>query len=217
MMARGGRFSSGPSWVRLTGILVIISAVLEIFTSVFLEIVFPEALVPGTSDAALVTDIVITYLILGLIGVIGLYLLYHDSFGWIGNLGLLAIAIGAIVGIAATLVTAMPTGDLFNWIVVFGGAGLLAGGLWRTPRIPRIAAVLMAVTPIAAGLTIVGLAIAPTSPFTLIAYLTLNVTWGGAWIVIGYHLMTVSTIRPRARLNADLIVPATYSAVEFRP
>ena len=189
--------SAVPSWVRYGGLAAIVAAVLEILTTLFLEAMFPEAVVPGTRDALLVADIVLTYLILGLVGVAAVYVRYNDSFGWVGNLGLLSIAVGVFVGIGTILLTGSAAGTLLNFVLVFGGAGLLAIGLWRTPTIPRSAAILMGVAPIAAAIGIAGLSISPESLLAIGAFFLLNVVWGGAWIVLGYHIWTDSPPRGR--------------------
>lgn len=186
-----------PTWVRYGGLAAIIASILEVFTTLFIEVVFPEALVPGTRDALLAADLVITYLILGIIGVAAVYVRYNDSFGWVGNLGLLSITVGALIGIGSILLIGLTAGNLLNFILVFGGAGLLAIGLWRTPTIPRSAAILMGLSPVAALVGIVGFSLAPESLLTLGAFLVLNIVWGGSWIILGYHLWTDSTARSK--------------------
>lgn len=73
-------------------------------------------------------------------------------------------------------------------VLVFGGAALLAVGLWRTPSIPRSAAVLMALTPVAAIVGIVGYAQSPEGLLGLVGYVVLSVVWAAAWVILGYHI-----------------------------
>lgn len=180
--------ASAPSWVRYGGLVIVAAALLELVASLTIGVLFPEALVPGTRDAVVVADIVLTYLVLGLVGVAALYVYYRRSFGWIGNLGLLLIAVGIVVGVVTIVLTGSAAGSLLNMALVFGGAALLAVGLWRTPSAPRSATLLMAATPVAALVAIVGFALSPEGLLGPIAYLVLSLVWAGAWIVLGVHL-----------------------------
>lgn len=197
-MATERRRPAVPSWARYSGLVIIVGAVLELITSFAIGLAFPEAFIPGTRDAAIVADIVLSYLVLGFIGVVALYVYYGDSFGRIGNLGLLSIAVGIVIGVGTILLTGSAVGTLFNMVLVFGGAGLLAIGLWRTPDIPRSAALLMGAAPIAAAVTIVGLSQSPESLLGQVGYLALSLVWAGAWIILGYHLWRQ---RPSAEAN----------------
>lgn len=197
MAVERGR-ASVPSWVPYGGVAAIAASILEIATTLFIEVVFPEALVPGTRDALLAADVVVTYLVLGIVGVAAVYVRYRADFGWPGTAGLLAIALGALVGIGTVLLVGVVAGSLLNFVLVFGGAGLLAIDLWRVPTIPRSAAVLMGLAPITALAGMVGFALSPESLLALGAFLVLNLAWGGAWIVLGYHLWTERTGRNRS-------------------
>lgn len=177
-------------WVRYGGLAAIVAAVLELATTLLLGLLFPEALVPGTADAAVVADLVLTYLVLGIVGVAAVYVRYGDAMGLVGTAGLAAIAVGALVGFASVLLTGSIAGTFLNMVLVLGGAALLAVGLWRTPPIPRSAAVLLGVAPVAAVVGIVGFSATPEGILGPLAYVAFNLTWAGAWIVLGYHLWT---------------------------
>lgn len=177
-----------PSWVRYGGLAAILASILEMFTSIFAGTLFPEALEPGTRDALVVGDIVVTYLVLGVVGIAAVYGRYGDELGLAGALGLVAIAVGAVIGIVTVVVTGALAGNLLNVVLVFGGAGLLAVGLWRIRTVPRSAPVLMGLTPVAAVAGIAAFLVAPESSAGLFAFLVVNVVWGLAWIVLGYHL-----------------------------
>lgn len=73
-------------------------------------------------------------------------------------------------------------------LVVFVEAGLLAVGLWRTPSIPRSAALLMGLTPVAAVVGVVGFSLSTESFLGLLGFVVLSLAWSGAWIILGYHL-----------------------------
>lgn len=45
-------------------------------TSLAIGVAFPEAFTPGTRDEVIVADIVLTYLVLGFVGVAALYAYY---------------------------------------------------------------------------------------------------------------------------------------------
>lgn len=205
------RTASGAprSWIRYGGPVIVVASLLEIFTILLVGFVYPEGVVDGTGDAALVRYLVITYLVLGGIGVVVLYVRYRDSLGLVGNLGLYLILLGVAFGIATLLTTGSMAGDLplvgvlfgdvitsyvpgalINQFLVFGGAGFLAVGLWRTPTIPTSAAVLMGLTPLAAATGIVGFSLLPDTVVGPIGFLVLTVVWAGAWILLGYHLWT---------------------------
>lgn len=126
-----------PSWVRYSGIVIILASLLDLFTNFVVVAVFPEAFIPGTRDAVIAGTFVLSYLILGIIGVVALYVYYTDSFGWIGKGGLLSIAIGAGIGVVTIITTGDIGGNFLNFfLVLFVGAGLLAVGLRRIPSIP---------------------------------------------------------------------------------
>lgn len=175
-----------PRWVRYGGLAAVLASVLEFGTSTLVGVVFPEAFEPGTRDALLVGDVVVTYLVLGLVGIAALYGRYGRALGRVGLVGLLSIAVGAVVGIVATLVTGVVAGSLLNVALVFGGAALLAVGLWRLPTVPRAAPVLMGAAPVGVAAGIVAFAVAPEAGPLL--FLLVNAVWGLAWVVIGYHL-----------------------------
>lgn len=177
-----------PSWVRYGGLAAILASILEMFTSIFAGALFPEALEPGTRDALVVGDLVVTYLVLGVIGVAAVYGRYGDELGRAGTLGLVAVAAGAVIGIVTVVVTGSFAGNLLNVLLVFGGAALLAVGLWRIPSVPRSAPVLMGLAPVAAVAGIAAFVVAPESSVGPVAFLVVNVVWGLAWIVLGYHL-----------------------------
>ena len=179
-----------PSWVRYGGIAAILASILEVLTTLLIELAFPEAFVPGTRDALIVGNVVITYLVLGVVGVAALYARYDDAFGWVGTLGLLSIAVGAVVGIVAVLTTRSIAGGLLNLVLVFGGAALLSVGLWRIATVPRSGALLMGASPVAAVVAIVGFLALPGTFLGPLGFLVLEVVWGAAWIVLGYHLWT---------------------------
>lgn len=177
-----------PTWVRYGGLAAIVAALLEMFTSAFAGVVFPEALEPGTRDALLVGDLVVTYLVLGVVGVAAVYGGYRAEMGWPGKLGLLSIAVGAVVGIVSVVLTGVIAGNLLNVLLVFGGAALLAVGLWRIPSVPRSAAALMGLAPVLAVAGIAAFLLVPEGALGAVAFLAVNVVWGLAWIVLGYHL-----------------------------
>lgn len=196
-------------WVRYGGPVIVLASVLELLTILLVGIVYPEGVVEGTGDAALVRNLVLTYLVLGGIGVVVLYVRYRDSFGLVGTLGLYLILLGVAFGVATLLTTGSMAGDLplvgvlfgdvittyvpgalVNQFLVFGGAGFLAVGLWRTPTVPTSATVLMGLTPLAAATGIVGFALLPETVLGPIGFLALTVVWAGAWIILGYHLWT---------------------------
>lgn len=198
-----------PSWVRYGGIVVIVAALLELLTILLVGLLYPEGVVAGTGDETIVRTLVLTYLALGGIGVIVLFVRYRDTFGLVGNLGLYLILLGVAFGVATLLTTGSMAGDLplvgvlfgdvittyvpgalVNQFLVFGGAGFLAAGLWRTPTVPTSATVLMGLTPLAAATGIVGFALLPDTVVGPIGFLVLTVVWAGAWIVLGYHLWT---------------------------
>lgn len=177
-----------PAWVRYGGLAAILAAVLETLVSLFVGAVFPEAFEPGTRDALLVGDLVVTYLVLGVVGAVAVYGRYGDALGWIGNLGLLAIALGAVVGVAMVVVTGSVASDLLNLLLVFGGAALLAVGLWRIRSVPRSAAALMGLAPVLVVASIAAALLAPESLVAPVTFVVLSLVWGAAWIVLGYHL-----------------------------
>lgn len=205
------RTVSGQShrWVGYGGPVIVLASLLELFTILLVGILYPEGVVEGTGEAAIVRNLVLTYLVLGGIGVVVLYVRYRDSFGLVGNLGLYLILLGVVFGITTLLTTGSMAGDLplvgvifgdvitsyvpgalINQFLVFGGAGFLAVGLWRTPTIPTSAAVLMGLTPLAAAVGIVGFSLFPDTVVGPIGFLALTVVWAGAWILLGYHLWT---------------------------
>lgn len=188
-MATRTEQAAAPSWVRYSGIIIVLASLLDLFTNFIAVAVFPEAFIPGTRDAVIVGSLILSYLILGIIGAVALYVYYKDDFGWIGKVGLVSIVIGAGIGVAAIVTTGSLGGSFLNtFLVVFVGAGLLAVGLWRTPSTPRSAALLMGLTPVAAVVGMVGFSQSPESFLGLLGFGVLSLVWNGAWIVLGYHL-----------------------------
>lgn len=187
-MATEAPRTGAPAWIRYAGIVIVVAALLELATGLAIGVLFPEAFTPGTSDEMIVANVVLAYLVLGFVGVGALYAHYGESFGRVGNLGLVSIAVGIVVGVASIALTGSAAADPLNLVLVFGGAGLLAVGLWRTPAVPRSAALLMAATPVAAVVGIVGFATAPEGLLGILGYLTVSVVWAAAWIVLGVHL-----------------------------
>lgn len=187
MAAETGR-GRMPRWVRYGGLAAILASVLEMSTSAFAGVVFPEALEPGTRDALVVGDLVVTYLVLGVVGVAAVYGGYRTVMGWTGKLGLLSIAVGAVIGIVTTVLTGSVAGNLLNVLLVFGGAALLAVGLWRIRSVPRSVPVLMGLSPVLAVAGVAAFLLAPEGVLGTVAFLAVNVVWGLAWIVLGYHL-----------------------------
>lgn len=177
-----------PAWVRYGGLAAILASVLEFGTSTLVGVVFPEAFEPGTRDALLVGDVVVTYLVLGIVGCAALYGRYSRELGRVGLVGLLSIAVGAVVGIVATVVNGVVAGSLLNVALVFGGAAFLAVGLWRLPTVPRAAPVLMGAAPVGVAAGIVAFAVAPEAVAGPLIFLAVNAVWGLAWVVLGYHL-----------------------------
>lgn len=177
-----------PAWVRYGGLAAILGAILETAVTFSVGALFPEAFEPGTRDALLVGDLVVTYLVLGVVGAVAVYGRYGDALGWTGNLGLLAIAVGAVVGVAVTVLTGIVATDLLNLLLVYGGAALLAVGLWRIPSVPRSAAALMGLSPVLVVAGIVAVLLAPGSLVGPVTFVVLSLVWGAAWIVLGYHL-----------------------------
>ena len=208
-MARRTASRAPHRWVRYGGPVIVLASLLELLTILLVGVLYPEGVVDGTGEATIVRNLVLTYLALGGIGVVVLYVRYRDSFGLIGTLGIYLILLGVAFGVATLLTTGSMAGDLplvgvlfgdvittyvpgalVNQFLVFGGAGFLAVGLWRTPTVPTSAVVLMGLTPLAAATGIVGFALFPDSPVGPIGFLALTVVWAGAWIVLGYHLWT---------------------------
>lgn len=168
------------SLVRYGGLVAIAAALLEVLTTTLSEFAF-------TTDAIEVGDVVATYLLLGIVGVAAVYVRYEDEFEWPGKVGLAAIATGAVVGLVSVLAGSV-VGSLLNLVLVFGGAAFLAVGLWRAPSAPRSAAVLMGLAPAFAVVGIAAFSLAPESLLGPVLIVVLNVVWGAAWIVLGYHL-----------------------------
>lgn len=198
-----------PSWIRYGGPVIVLASLLELFTILLVGIVYPEGFVEGTGDAALIRTLVLTSLVLGGVGVVFLYVRYRNSFGLVGTLGSYLILLGVAFGVATLLTTGSMAGDLplvgvlfgdvittfvpgalINQFLVFGGAGFLAVGLWRTPTVPTSATVLMGLTPLAAATGIVGFSLLPNTVVGPIGFLVLTVVWAGAWLILGYHLWT---------------------------
>lgn len=75
-MAAETRRAGLPSWTRYGGLVIIVAALLEMVTSLAIGVAFPEAFTPGTRDEVIVADIVLTYLVLGFVGVAALYAYY---------------------------------------------------------------------------------------------------------------------------------------------
>lgn len=92
--------------------MIIVASILELLTTLGIGVLFPEALEPGSRSAAIVADIVVTYLIPGVIGSSALYVRYRNAFGWIGTVGLGSIAVGAVVGLTSILLTGSVAGNL---------------------------------------------------------------------------------------------------------
>lgn len=198
-MATQSEQAAAPSWVRYSGLIIILAALLDLFTDFVAINMFPEAFVPGTRDAFIVGNLVLSYLILGSLGAVVLYVYYADVFGWIGKVGLILIVVGAGVGAATIVTTGAPGGSLLNlFLVVFLGAGLLAVALWRTPSIPRSAALLMGVTPVAAAVA-VGFTEFIESFLGILGFVVMSLAWSGAWIILGYHLWQ---LKPESSVTA---------------
>lgn len=177
-----------PTWVRYGGLAAVLAAVLATVTSLLVATLFPAALDPGTRDALVVGDLVVTYLLLGLLGVVAVYGRYGDALGWTGNLGLFTVAVGAVFGVAATVRYGVGVGTLLQLSLLFGGAALLAVGLRRIQSAPRSAAVLLGLSPVLATVTVVARTLSPGSRLGALAYVLVSLAWGGAWVVLGYHL-----------------------------
>lgn len=180
--------ATAPSWVRYSGLVIILAALLDLFTDFVAINMFPDAFVPGTRDAVIVGNFVLSYLILGSLGAVALYVYYENVFGWIGKVGLILIVVGAGIGVVTVLTTGAPGGNLLNlFLVVFVGAGFLAVSLWQTPSIPRSAALLMGVTPVAAAVA-VGFTVFTESFLGILGFVVMSLAWSVAWIILGYHL-----------------------------
>ena len=170
------------SLVRYGGLVAIVAAVLEMFTTALTQFA-------TVGDAVEVGDVVATYLLLGIVGVAAVYVRYEAEFELPGTLGLAAIAAGAVIGLA-TVRSGSVTASLLNLLLVFGGAALLSIDLWRAPAAPDGAAVLMGLAPVFAVLAVGAFSLAPGSLLGPVLIVALNVVWGAAWIVLGYRLFT---------------------------
>lgn len=104
-------------------------------------------------------------------------------------MGLVLIVVGAGTGVITIVTTGSLVGSFLNMFWVgFVGAGLIADGLWRTASIPRNAAHLMGLTPLAAAVGILGSSQSTESFMGLLGFGVLILVWNGAWIFLGYHL-----------------------------
>lgn len=177
-----------PTWVRYGGLAAVLAAVLAVATSLLVATLFHGSLDPGTRDSLVVGDLVVTYLLLGLLGVVAVHGRYSAALGWTGNLGLFTVAVGGVFGVAATVLYGVGVGNLLQLSLLFGGAALLAVGLRRIPSTPRSAAALLGLAPVLAVVAVAAGALSPESRLGAIAYVLVSLTWGGAWVVLGYHL-----------------------------
>lgn len=168
--------------VRFGGLVAIAAAVLEVVTTALSQFA-------TVGDAVEIGDVVATNLLLGLVGVAAVYVRYEGEFEAVGELGLGAIAAGAVVGLA-TVRSGSVAASLLNLFPVFGGAALLAVDLWRAPTAPRGAAVLMGLAPVFAVLGVAPFSVAPASLLGPVLIGVLNVVWGAAWIILGSRLFT---------------------------
>lgn len=72
-MATEPHRKGAPSWVRYSGIVIILASLLALFGNFFAIAVFPEVLVPGTWDVVIVGNLILSYVILGIIGAVTIY------------------------------------------------------------------------------------------------------------------------------------------------
>lgn len=177
-----------PTWVRYGGLSAAAAAVLGAATSLLVTSLFPEALEPGTRGSLVVGDLVVTYLLLGLLGVVAIHGRYADALGLAGNLGLFTVAVGAVFGVAATVLYGVGVGYLLRLSLLFAGAALLAVGLRRIPAVPRSGAVLLGLAPVLAVVAVVARSLSPGSHLGALAYALVSLVWAAAWVVLGYHL-----------------------------
>lgn len=177
-----------PDWVRYGGLAAIVASVLQLATGAFVGLAFPEALEPGTRDALVVGDVVVTYLVLGLVGVVTVYGRYRARLGLPGNLGLFSIAVGAVLGVATVFLTGSVAVTRPNAMLIYGGAGLLAVGLRRIPSVPRGVPLLLGLSPVVWLVGTVASGLAPDDPLGPAAFLAVEAAWAVAWVALGYHL-----------------------------
>lgn len=187
MTADAARDAVAP-WVRYGGLATVAAAVLQLATSAFVGLLYPEALERGSRAALVVGDVVVTYLVLGLVGVVAVYGRYRAALGLAGNLGLFAIAVGAVLGVATVVLTGSVALTRRNAMLLYGGAVLLAVGLGRIGSVPRVVPLLLGLTPLLGVVGAVATRLAPGSHLGPAAFLAVDAAWGFAWVALGYHL-----------------------------
>lgn len=177
-----------PDWVRYAGLAAIVASGLRLATGALVGLALPKALEPGARDALVVGDVVVTYLVLGLVGVLAVYGRYRARLGPAGNLGLFSIAVGGVLGVATVVVTGSVVVTRRNAMLVYGGAGLLAVGLRRIPTVPRGVSLLLGLTPFGWVAGTVASSLALDGHLGPAAFLAVDAAWAVAWVALGYHL-----------------------------
>lgn len=156
------------NWIRWGGLAALLGGV----TFVVVEPLYLMS--PGSDLVALVTDVAIIFI---LVGLVGLHILQKGSYGLLGRLGFYIFVVGALIEVLGSVLV-IAAGDALEWVMVVGFMTVI------------LAAILYGAATLRAGVLPrwcgVGFIVAPMLPLALDTYGAL--LQGFFWVALGYVL-----------------------------
>lgn len=187
------------NWIRLSGLAAMVGGVLWAVTPLR-EPVFGGGGLPGDAAFRPYNFVIIVIAILLATGLLGLHARYKRSYGRPGTVGAVVIFAGYALLLLGSIPAILFSADgpmglikagqdlgFFGAVISAFGAIFLGSTLWRARATPRFGSLLLI---IALPVGIIGVILVSAAGLDDIAGLPLTVLYGGAWLILGYHLQS---------------------------
>ena len=159
---------ASSNWIRLGGLAALLGGV----TFIVVEPLY--LMLPESNLVTVVTDVAITFI---LVGLVGLHTLQKGNYGRLGRIGFYMFVVGALTEMLGSVLVILA-GNALEWVMAVGFMTVIVGSIFY-----GVATLRAGILPRWCG---VGFIVAPMVPLVLDAYGAL--LQGLFWVALGYVL-----------------------------